>query len=93
MNIEEEIDLVYRLITHPAGYGVDMHGSLWIRQYEYPEWAVEWEMPDRKIEVREFVDPLEAAKFFVNKRHEFQAGLDYERENNEGHEHISDSPR
>ena len=82
MTREEEIQLVYNLLIHPGGYTIDMDGSIWIRRYEIPRWAVEWDIypNDPCIEVQEFDDPMEAAKFFVNKRHENKSGLEYERE-------------
>lgn len=84
MTIEEEIQIVYNAIIHPAGFDFDIAGQLCIRRYEYPVWAVEWESdfnshtnPKSLIEVKEFDDAVQAAKFFVEKRHEMQIGLDF----------------
>lgn len=87
MDRESEIDLVYKLLSHPAGYDIDIEGSLWVRRYEYPMWAVEWEVPHEKqinevvtktkVEVKEFENVLEAAIFFVDKRHDLKLGIDY----------------
>lgn len=84
MNEEQEIQLIYQIITHSAGFDVDIAGSLLIRQYEYPMWAVEWEewkdyndLNSRIALVREFTDPLEAASFFCKKRYELRLGLDF----------------
>lgn len=75
MNVEEEVKLVCNLLCDPAGYDVDIAGMLCVRQYEYPIFAVEWEVPEdlytpgnKKIEVKEFDNPLDAAKFFVEKK-------------------------
>jgi hypothetical protein len=88
MERELEVLLVKNLLDHPAAYDVDIEGTLWVRRYEYPMWAVEWEAPiepkqineslvKTKTEVKEFNSTLEAAIFFVNKRHEMKLGLDY----------------
>lgn len=81
--MNDEIQMVYKLITHPAGFDVGNSGILNIRRYEYPVWAVEWEIfsSDRYTEVKEFEDPMEAATFFIHKRYEMYLGLDLEVEN------------
>jgi hypothetical protein len=79
---QDEIDLVHKLLLHPAGYDIDIEGQLWVRRYEHPRWAVEWDQMGlgcdavKGIEVKEFDDPLLAAEFFVEKRYEMQLGLD-----------------
>jgi len=85
MSIEEEINLVYNLLVHPAGFDIDIAGLLWVRRYEYPQWAVEWENCsndnfDKKISVKEFADAKDAAKFFVEKRRQLCLGLDFEKD-------------
>jgi hypothetical protein len=79
MNKEQEIDLIHKLLLHPAGYNIDIDGKLLVREYEWPQWAVEWDDDDLNIHVAEFENALDAATFFVNKRHEMQLGLDFER--------------
>jgi|ERR1017187_5966435 hypothetical protein len=83
MSKQDEIDLIHKLLLHSAGYDIDIEGQLWVRRYEWPQWAVEWEVwlhdgtdVPYKIEVMEFDDPLLAAEFFVNKRYELHIGLD-----------------
>ena len=80
MTIEDEIELVYDLLSHPAGFDIDIAGLLWVRQYEWPQWAVEWNTPadTSKIEVQEFNNALDAATFFVAKRYELGYGLDFD---------------
>ncbi len=80
MDIDKEIELVYNLLLHPCGYDIDIVGVLWVRQYEYPTWAVEWEIhyDTNKVGVKEFDNALDAARFFVTKRHELGIGLDKE---------------
>jgi hypothetical protein len=79
---QQEIDLIHNLLLHPAGYDIDIEGQLWVRRYEHPMWAVEWEVWDKDssklggVKVVEFDDPLLAAEFFVEKRYELQLGLD-----------------
>lgn len=80
MTREEEVQLVHNLLEHPAGFDVDIAGILWVRRYEHPKWAVEWETSGKAadIHVEEFDTSLEAAVYFVNKRHEMKLGLDYD---------------
>lgn len=92
MNKEKEIELVYQIIIHPAAFDLDIAGILCVRRYEHPQWAVEWESyynphsePKSETEVREFDDPKEAAKFFVEKRHELEIGLDFDQKAMEGY--------
>lgn len=81
----EEIALVQNVIMHPAGFMLNvLHGMLYIRsQYfgEDIEWEVAWQdILDGMVvdSFRTFHDPLEAAAFFVEKRHEMQCGIDVE---------------
>ncbi len=41
--IQEEIDFVTKIITHPAGYDLDLFGSLCIRPTDQGVWCVSWE--------------------------------------------------
>lgn len=75
--MEQEVELIHQLLLLPAGYDIDIEAALWVRRYEYPMWAVEWETDTSKIEVKEFESALEAAKFFVSKRKELKLGLEY----------------
>ena len=80
MDQDTEIDVVHKLLLLPAGYDIDIEATLWVRRYEHPMWAVEWETEGHtksKVDVKEFDSPLEAAKFFVAKRHEMKLGLEY----------------
>lgn len=83
MNKEDEIALVHLVITHPAGFDLDISGTLLIRRYEHPEWAVEEEVEYGgnvgKYKIKEFKDALEAAKYFVERRHAKECGLDFEK--------------
>ena len=83
-NCKEEIDLVYNLIIHSAGFDVDIGGLISIRRYEHPVWAIEWEEyynphdngGTSEMEVLEFDDPHKAAECFVELRHKTKVGLD-----------------
>lgn len=77
MNQQKEIELICQLLTHPAGYSIDNSGLICVRRYEHPMWAVEWENDYGKLDVKEFDNPLDAATFFINKRHKMKLGLDY----------------
>lgn len=87
MNIEDEIVRLIEFLKHPAGFDVDMGGVLCIRpitEKTPPDfWEVSWE--ERKesnvvVHSKEFLSLRESAMFFVEKRHEMQAGLDFEAE-------------
>lgn len=88
MNYRDEIEFVYQLLIHSAGYDVGCAGILSIRQYEYPIWAVEWEeyfnphdnASKREMESLEFEDPHRAAECFVELRHLAAIGLDYDKQ-------------
>jgi hypothetical protein len=83
---EQEIELVYQVITHPAGYILDLFGNmLYIRSYFVEtgtEWEVTWEdIQEGSVVVdsfKQFLDAREAATFFVEKRYEMQLGIDIE---------------
>lgn len=84
--MKSEVDLVYNLIIHPAGFGIDCGGILCIRRYEEPKWAVEWEeyhnphdnYSKSEMEVLEFDDPYRAAECFVELRHTAEIGIDFD---------------
>ena len=83
---EQEIELVYQVITHPAGYILDLFGNmLYIRSYFteiHTEYEVVWEeILDGGTVVdsfKQFLDAREAAIFFVEKRCDMQLGIDIE---------------
>lgn len=83
-NKDDEIELICMVITHPAGFDLDIAGTLCIRRYEYPVWAVEEEVAFGgnvgKYNVKEFDEPRKAASYFVERRHALQLGLDFEEE-------------
>lgn len=85
--IENEIALIIALIKHPAGYDVDLFGGLMsVRPTDQLTFEVEWnirciggnENLDSKIDYLSFTSAEEAARCFVEKRHEFKLGVDYE---------------
>lgn len=87
MTIDEEVKHLIDFLSHPAGFDVDMHGSLCIRPIceDSPpkHWAVDWEEVVDGITVsmeKEFPNDLAgAAQFFVEKRRYMCAGLDFEK--------------
>ena len=83
---EQEIELVYQVITHPAGYILDLFGNmLYIRSY-FTEVGTEYEVVWEEIldggtvvdSFKQFLDAKEAATFFVEKRCDMQLGIDIE---------------
>lgn len=88
MNREEEIDLIKRLISHPAGFDLGLFVMLKIRSHS-DGYEVAWEkaadpqsLEDEynKDYYKDFTDLQEAVEFFVDKRRELQLGLDIEAE-------------
>jgi hypothetical protein len=92
---EQEIELVYQVITHPAGYILDLFGNmLYIRSYFVAtgmEYEVVWEeIMDGATVVdsfKQFLDAREAATFFVEKRYDMQLGIDIEHSLMKGETH------
>lgn len=94
MNIDDEVKLIISILSHPAGYDIDLDGTLCIRPiYEHSppqEWEVDWEeyindpaaggWIGSTIHHKTFTDIEEAAKFFVFLRHQRELGLDFEAE-------------
>ena len=83
---EQEIELIWQAIMHPAGYVLSLFGNmLYIRSYfvgTTQEYEVVWE---KVIEggvvmdsFKQFLDSRLAAVFFVEKRQEMQLGFDIE---------------
>ncbi len=89
VNEQCEIDLIWAMITHPAGFDIGCAGIVSIRRYEAPIWVVEWEEynnpqdPNCKIlnEVLEFDDSKRAAECFVELRRKCKIGLDLDSPN------------
>ncbi len=79
--MDDEIKLVYNVITHPAGFLLDLFGeSLYIRSTKH-EFEIGWEtVLDGQVcnSHKLFWDALVAATFFVNKRYELKIGIDFE---------------
>ena len=86
MNVEEEIEFVLKVITHPVGYDLDLFGTMCVRPTDQGVWCVSWEentkIVDGKFTTDEreqcFPTPQEAAEFFVRKRIADEIGLDFE---------------
>ncbi len=85
MNREEEIDLIKKLISHPAGFNLGLFASIAIRSHS-DGFEVAWDGAAdgtdeyNKDYYKDFVDLQEAVEFFVDKRQELQLGLDIEAE-------------
>lgn len=91
LTIDEEIALTYNILISPVGYVLNiLEGELQIRPI-YNLSDIGWEMSWHEIidgyavdTFKNFTDPLMAATFFVEKRHELQIGMDmHENESNE----------
>jgi hypothetical protein len=89
-----EEDLILALITHPAGYIVDLFAMLSVRGADegLTSYEVEWDhgygvlghVPENAASAgptwANFKDPRDAVAFFLKKREEFGLGLDLEAE-------------
>ena len=79
-----EEELVVAVITHKAGFDLDLFGGmLCARGTEQGVFCVSWNTDAASAggpsdQEEEFKDPVEAATFFVQKRHELKLGMDYE---------------
>jgi hypothetical protein len=103
MTIEEEIRFLVDFLRHPAGFDVDMGGTLTIRPISEDSppshWAVDWEDVIDGVSVSQercFPDDLEGAvQFFVEKRHYMCNGLDFNKIARDYHSetgHYMDEP-
>lgn len=94
-NKEKEIILIHQVITHPAGYILNLFGNMLnIRSYSTEfgtEWEIAWEeVLDGSVIVdsfKQFRDAMEAATFFVEKRFSMQLGIDIDASLMEGELH------
>lgn len=86
MTREEEIDLIKKILDHPAGFDLGLFVMLKIRSHSNG-YEVAWDkaadpksLEDEynKDYYRDFSSLQEAVEFFVDKRHELQLGLDIE---------------
>ncbi|HVI42683.1 MAG TPA: hypothetical protein VM577_18715 [Anaerovoracaceae bacterium] len=77
--IDAEVDLIHRLITGSAGYNIVLPGFLAIYSDNY-DWKVSWTEEENQVVMnfyKHFPEALEAAQFFVEKRHELKLGDEY----------------
>ena len=77
MSKDEEVDLIIRVICHPAGFDIGLFGGLISIRSHCDGYEVAW---DEGKEYKDFVTLQAAAEFFVDKRYELQLGLDIEAE-------------
>jgi hypothetical protein len=82
----EEITALVAILSHPAGFDVDICGTLIIRPIDEnsppQRWEVDWEEIKDNFTTtfsQEFSVLSEAVSFFVQKRRELQLGLDFEK--------------
>lgn len=82
---DEEIVLIYEVITHPAGFIVDLFGGLCTIRSHCDGYEVAWKEILDGMECdfhRDFThdEAKEAVVFFVDKRFELECGIDIEYE-------------
>ena len=82
MNKDEEVELIIKVLGHPACFAVDLFTLLYIRSHSYG-YEVSWEedgvpISDNKCKHKDFTNLKEAAQFFIDKRYELEMGIDFE---------------
>lgn len=80
---QEEIDLIYKVITHPAAFIIDLFGGLLSIRSHSDGYEVAWKeyIDDMECEFhRDFRhdETMDAVIFFVEKRFDHQCGIDFE---------------
>lgn len=87
ITIEDEVNLLMALLSHPAGFDMGCAGMLTIRPTDEcsppHSWEVEWEheLDGYKVNsYRSFESLQMAVQFFVEKRRYMLLGLDFEAE-------------
>ncbi len=81
----EEFHPIFNLITHPAGFIVDLFGGMLYIRPHCDGYEVGWKTFENGMECdwhKQFVhdEAQEAVMFFISKRHELQLGVDFESE-------------
>lgn len=76
--IQEEIELITKIISHPAGYDVDLFGTFCVRPTDQGVWEVDWVDGNNKPEYKTFDTAKEAAEYFVRLRIKDEIGIDFE---------------
>ena len=78
MTREEEIAFIQKIIEHPAGFNLDLLGLLSVTGNEDLTWEVEYEGGKHEKRYKECRTSKEAARLFVEWRHELEIGIDIE---------------
>ena len=78
LDIDKEIDFVVKVITHPAGYDLDLFGYFCVRPTDQGVWCVSYDHPGKYCWEKCFPTALEAATYFVNTRIKDKIGVDFE---------------
>ncbi len=69
-----ERDLLIGMLLSPVGYDVGLFGALELRPTDQGVYCVAGELDEE----RTFTDPAEAVDFFLELRHKYKLGGDYE---------------
>lgn len=80
---DEEIELIHKVITHPAAFAIDMFGDLLTIRSHCDGYEVAWKEFLDGMECnfhRDFrhEESMEAATFFIEKRYQLECGIDIE---------------
>ena len=82
---DSEIAMIYQVITHPAGFILDLFGGLLTLRSHCDGYEVAWKEYLDGMECdfhRDFKhgEAMDAVLFFVEKRFDHQCGIDFENE-------------
>ena len=77
MDKEEEVDLIVKVLLHPAGFNVSLFGDLIGIRSHSDGYEVSW-IENNGLKYKDFAKVVAAAEFFVDKRYELELGLDIE---------------
>lgn len=82
MNKQDEIQLVRLVLTHPAGFNLDLFGGMLnIRTTDQNTIEVEWEeLNGKKYKSFSLTELDQACEYFVEKRYDMELGIDFEAE-------------
>jgi hypothetical protein len=73
----EEAEILRAVITHPAGFCINMfHDVLGIRPHT-DGYEVNWNINETDTGYVDFTNAMDACVFFVNKRIELEIGVDF----------------
>jgi len=79
---EEQLMAAFAVVlTHPAGFGIELFADLWIEHLEDGRFRVSRQKDDNTVSDEELFDDVrEAVSYYLDLRDDLKLGLDYEGE-------------